>query len=243
VWAIAAAWVAAIGTQTTGVAGALHHHGLVEGGLPLAAALVLFILAWQVHIAAAMLPTSLPMIRLFATVAQAQRRLGLTKAAFLGGYVFIWTLFGAAAFLGDVQLHRLVHAWPWLSQHDWVLAGSTLIVAGAFQFSGLKQRCLSECRHPAVYISRHYRRGIVAAFRLGRDHGLFCLGCCWALMLVMFGAGVANLMWMAPLALIMLVEKTARDGDRLTAPVGCGLLALGALVLAHPSWLPSLLGE
>jgi predicted metal-binding membrane protein len=242
-WAIVGAWVLAIATQVTGTGRALHHHGLVEGGLPLAAALGLFLLAWQVHIAAAMLPTSLPLIRLFATVARPQPRPALTKAAFLSGYVLIWTLFGAAAFLGDVQLHHLVHAWPWLRQHEWVIAGSTLLVAGAFQFSGLKQRCLTECRHPAVYINRHYRRGLLGAFRLGRNHGLFCLGCCWALMLVMFGAGVANLMWMAPLALVMLIEKTARDGDRLAQPVGVGLLLLGMLVLAHPGWLPPVLGE
>jgi len=190
-----------------------------------------------------MLPTSLPMIQLFGRAAAAAPRRGAAKTAFLAGYLAIWSLSGGVAFLGDVQLHRLVHAWPWLDQHDWVIAGSTLLVAGAFQFSDLKQRCLSACRHPAAYLMRHYQRGLGSAFRMGTGHGLFCLGCCWALMLVMFGAGVANLIWMAPLALVMLVEKTARNGDRLSAPVGITLLALGALVLVHPAWLPSLLGS
>lgn len=237
-WLIAAAWGLAIVAEVSGTAPALHHHQLTHSRVPLAASLALFLLAWQVHIAAMMLPTSLPMIQLFGRAAASAPRPDVARNVFLAGYLAVWSLFGALAFLGDVGLHRLVHLWPWLSQHQWVIAGSTLLVAGAFQFSDLKQRCLSACRHPAAYLMRHYRRGIGAAFRMGLDHGLFCLGCCWALMLVMFGAGVANVTWMAPLALIMLVEKTAKHGDRLSAPVGVGLIALGVLVLTHPAWLP-----
>jgi predicted metal-binding membrane protein len=91
-------------------------------------------------------------------------------------------------------------------------------LAGVFQFSSMKDRCLDVCRRPAVYLHHHYRRGIGQAFRLGRGHGLFCLGCCWALMLVMFAVGMANLAWRAVLAGLMAYEKAGRHGRRL-APV------------------------
>ena len=114
-----------------------------------------------------------------------------------------------------------------------------IAAAGAFQFSSLKDRCLDQCRHPAAFLLRHYRRGAGEAFRLGRDHGLFCLGCCWALMLLMFAAGVANLMWMGLLTAVMVYEKVGRHGRRLAPIVGAALLAWSAFVLVHPAWLPS----
>jgi predicted metal-binding membrane protein len=117
-----------------------------------------------------------------------------------------------------------------------------LATAGAFQFSALKDRCLSECRHPAAFLLRHYRRGTGAAFTLGRRHGLLCAGCCWALMLLMFAAGVSNLWWMAALATLMLVERTSPAGTRVVPVAGVVLLACAALVLADPAWLPPLLG-
>ena len=112
------------------------------------------------------------------------------------------------------------------------------MLAGAFQFSDLKKKCLSECRNPGAFLLKHYRRGIGEAFRMGRGHGFFCLGCCWALMLVGFAVGVANLAWMAVLTLLMLFEKTGKGGERGVAPIGFGLIALGVLVLLNPSWLP-----
>jgi predicted metal-binding membrane protein len=113
------------------------------------------------------------------------------------------------------------------------------VLAGAFQFSKLKDRCLDHCRHPALFLLRHYRRGVGAGFRLGAFHGLFCLGCCWALMLVMFAVGIANLAWMAPLALLMLYEKAGRHGRRVVRPVGVLLIGLG---IAFFSGLASLAG-
>jgi predicted metal-binding membrane protein len=104
--------------------------------------------------------------------------------------------------------------------------------AGAFQFTKLKDKCLEECRHPGIYLMRHYRRGVGEAFKLGRGHGLFCLGCCWALMLLMFAAGLANLTWMAALAALMAYERIGRRGRDMTAPAGIALIALGVAVLA-----------
>ncbi|MEJ7568949.1 MAG: DUF2182 domain-containing protein [Gaiellaceae bacterium] len=236
--AIALAWAVALAAEASGTASALHHDGLLEGGVPRWAALVLFLASWQLMTAAMMLPSSLPLVRLFWAASRRREALG----AFLGGYVLVWFLFGLAAFAGDGLLHELVHALPALEQRPWLIAGGVLVTAGAFQFTSLKDACLDECRHPAVFLMRKYRRGTGAAFRLGRDHGVFCLGCCWALMLVMFAAGFANLAWMAVLAAVTAYEKIGRHGRTLTPVLGVALAGWGAVVLAHPAWLPSTLG-
>jgi predicted metal-binding membrane protein len=235
---IAFAWAVALAAQASGAASALHHDGLIEGGPPRWAALILFLLTWQLMTAAMMVPSSLPLVRLFW--AASQRREAL--AAFLGGYILVWSVFGLAAFAGDGVVHELVRALPWLEQRPWLIAGGVLVTAGAFQFTALKDACLDECRHPAFFLTRNYRRGTGAAFRLGRDHGIFCLGCCWALMLVMFAAGFANLAWMAVLAAVTAYEKIGRPGRALTPVLGIALAGWGAVVLAHPAWLPSALG-
>jgi predicted metal-binding membrane protein len=245
--AIALAWVVSIAAQSSGKAVLLNHGHLIEGGPfdappPLWLALPLFLVAWQMMVVAMMLPSSLPMIRLFRITSARQPRPGAVRASFLSGYLLVWAAFGAVAFLWDVAIHRLVDRTPWLEAHPWVIAGGALALAGAFQFSALKERCLTECRHPGVFLLEHYRRGVSGAFRLGRKHGQFCLGCCWALMLVMFAAGVANLWWMAALGALMFYEKVGRAGDRVTPLAGGALLAMAGLVLIHPSWLPSVMG-
>ena len=121
------------------------------------------------------------------------------------------------------------------------MGAATLGLAGAFQFSSLKDRCLTACRHPAAYLLRHYRRGPGAAFRLGWGHGLYCLGCCWALMLVMFAVGITDLRWMAALAALMAYEKIGRHGQAVAATAGVVALALALLVALHPAWMPPFL--
>jgi predicted metal-binding membrane protein len=235
VWAIAAAWAVAVAAEASGRGQALHHDALAGSGLPPLAALGLFLLAWQLMVVAMMLPASLPLVRLFDRVAANQPRPLPAKAAFLCGYAAVWTGFGAAAFAADLGVHRLVGRWEWLAARPSLLGGAVLLLAGGFQFSSLKDRCLRVCRHPAGYLLQHYRRGTGAAFRLGAGHGVFCVGCCWALMLVAFAAGVANLWWMAALTAITVFEKTGRGGRRGVRPIGLGLLVLGTLMLADPS--------
>jgi predicted metal-binding membrane protein len=240
--AIAVAWAMAIGAEISGRGSALHHDALIEGRLPYALALVLFLVAWQAMVAAMMVPSSLPLVRLFAAAAAGQPRPRAAMAAFLGGYAVVWTAFGWLAFVGDTMVHTTVDHTPWLQRHEWLIAGGTLALAGAFQLTPLKDRCLEVCRQPGAFLLRHYERGLPAAFRLGRRHGAFCLGCCWALMLLMFAAGVANLWWMAALTGLMAYEKTGRNGRRAVPLAGIALLACAALVLAHPHWLPPILG-
>jgi predicted metal-binding membrane protein len=232
VLAIGVAWVLAIGAQAGGRAGALGHDHLVEDGGVVA--LGLFLVAWQAMIAAMMLPSSLPLVRLFSAVSAQQERPGFALGAFLAGYAVVWSAFGAAALLLDAMVHEAVHRAPGLEARPWLVTGGILALAGAFQFSSLKDRCLNTCRHPAAYLLPRYRRGTGSAFRLGRDHGLFCLGCCWALMLLMFAAGVANLAWMAVLTAVMVYEKVGRHGRALTPVVGWALLGWAVLVLTTP---------
>ena len=240
--AIAVAWALAVGAEISGRGTALHHDALIEGNLPYALALVLFLVAWQAMIAAMMVPSTLPLLRLFSAAATGQPRPRTAVAAVLAGYALVWTAFGWLAFVGDTMVHATVDRTPWLQRHECLVAGVPLALAGAFQFSALKDRCLEVCRHPGAFLLRHYERGLPGALALGRRHGLYCLGCCWALMLLMFAAGVANLWWMAGLTALMVYEKTGTGGQRAVPVAGIALLVCAALVLAHPQWLPPLLG-
>lgn len=229
--AIAGAWAVALAAQAAGAASLLHHDALIEGGPPVWIALPLFLVAWQVMIAAMMLPSTLPLVRMFGAASSGQPRPGAAMAGFLGGYALVWSGFGAAAFVFDMGVHAAVDSSAWLGDHDWLLGGSVLALAGAFQFTELKDACLDKCRHPGHFLIRFYERGTAGGFRLGARHGLFCLGCCWALMLVMFSVGVASLGWMAVLTGLMVYEKTRPSGARSVPVTGYSLLAAGAAVL------------
>ena len=225
--AVAAAWVAAIAAQASGAASVVHHHDVLADGPPPAGAVLLFLAGWQVMIAAMMLPSSLPLVRMFAAASFPAPGRARAMAAFLGAYALVWATFGTLAFAADTGLHTVVSASPWLERHEWAVAPSVLLLAGAFQFTSLKDACLRSCRHPASFMHRHYKRGTAGAFKLGTRHGLFCVGCCWALMLVMFALGVASLIWMALLTALMVHEKTRPAGARTVPLTGVTLLALG----------------
>ena len=214
----------------------MHHDALVEDGPPVWMALGLFLVAWQVMIAAMMLPSSLPLMRIFAAASAGQRRPGAAMAGFLGGYALVWSAFGALAFLVDVGVHAAIDLSPWLEGRDWLLGGSVLALAGAFQFTKLKDACLDKCRHPGHFLIRFYERGPGGGFRLGARHGVFCLGCCWALMLVMFSVGVASLAWMAVLTALMVWEKTRPSGARSVPVTGIALLGAAAVVLPYSAY-------
>jgi predicted metal-binding membrane protein len=235
---IVSGWAFSIWAETTGAAAGLQHHSLyhaVAGGrLPLWAAVLQLAAAWQVMTAAMMLPSSLPMIRLYALTAQRGPSWKLSLLLFLLAYFAVWTAFAVPALVGDMGLHGLVHSWPWLDQHARLIPATTFALAAAWQLTPLKDACLRECRHPGPFLQRYYRRGPLAGLRLGLRHGLFCLGCCWALMLVMFAAGVAHLAWMGVVGLVMLAEKALPGGDRLSRPLGAVLAGLAVMALVVP---------
>lgn len=235
---MALAWALALAATLTNQQYLINHEYLLEESqLPVALALFIFLACWQVMTVGMMLPSSLPFIRMMAYASQKQRRSRVVQAAFLAGYALVWTAFAVAAFMGDAFIHQLVDSWPWLAAHAWIIGASTFTIAGVFQFSPLKERCLKACNTPFGFFARYYRQGVGAAWRLGLRHGMFCLGCCWALMLVMFGVGVGNLAWMAALAGVMTIEKAVPGGRRLSPVVGIVMLLLAVLWVVHPAWL------
>jgi predicted metal-binding membrane protein len=240
--AIALAWLAALAAQSTGAGALLHHDALIEDGPAMWVALPLFLLAWQLMVAAMMLPSSLPLVRLFAAAAAEQPRPRAALTGFLGGYALVWSAFGGLAFVFDGGIHAAVAASPWLHEHEWLLGGSVLVLAGAFQFTKLKNACLDTCRHPAAFMLRFYERGTAGGFRLGARHGVFCVGCCWALMLVMFAVGVANVLWMALLTAVMVHEKTRPLGSRTVPVTGIALLAAGSTALLYSAYAAGAFG-
>jgi predicted metal-binding membrane protein len=234
-WAVAAgAWaLLLVGWARGWSALADHHHLLADRGGLRADDLVAFLLAWQVMVAAMMLPTSLPMIALVARATRSQPHPRLALAVFVGAYLVVWTAFAAAALMGDAAVHAAAHALPWLGAREGVIAGAILTGAGAFQFSPLKRRCLDACRNALHFVWRYYERGLGGAWRLGVRHAAFCLGCCWALMLVMFAVGVGHLAWMVVLSGVMLVEKTSAWGRRLVPFAGVVLITHGASIVVR----------
>jgi len=235
--AIALGWALALAAQLSGNAELLSHDWLLAGELSIGDAFALHLGAWQAMVAAMMLPTALPLIRMFAAAARGQRRPGVAVASLTAGYLAVWGAFGAVAFGADLGLHAALEASATLAAAEWAVGGIVLATAGAFQFTGLKDACLRQCRHPGPFLMHHYRRGCSGAFALGARHGAFCVGCCWALMLIMFAVGVANLIWMALLTAVMVHEKTRPRGREGVPVTGIALLAAAAIVLPYSAYM------
>ncbi|CAN5802498.1 MAG: DUF2182 domain-containing protein [Chloroflexota bacterium] len=244
IWgAVVAAWTVTLLLVATGGSDYIVDHDAVlespRFAWPLT--ILLFIATWQLMTAAMMLPSSLPMMNIFLRVSQQQERSRFVFGVFMLGYFAVWTGFAVAALVNDAGVHWLVDTFPALGNRPWMISGSVLVLAGVFQFTPLKERCLDECRDPLSFIWRFYARGPMAAWKLGLRHGLFCLGCCWALMLTMFAVGMGSLVWMTTLAGIMVIEKVTRYGNRLATPIGVILIAWGVLVVLDLEWLPAFL--
>ena len=205
---------------------------------PVALQGTLYIAGWLLMIIAMMLPTSLPLLdafrRMTAQRADHYRLVALVIASYLG----VWLAFGVVAHLFDFGLHEAFHHVGWLQANPWLFGAAPLLVAGAFQFSALKHRCLERCRAPVGFVIQHWRGGNPArqALALGAHHGLFCVGCCWALMLLMFAVGTGSVGWMLALGAVMAAEKNLPWGRRLSAPLGVALLAWGALIVIDHGW-------
>jgi len=229
IWAVAGAcWAATfLLTLSGGIEGGAHDHLIEESTAPLPVRLGSFLAVWLVMIGAMMLPTTVAMARLFTAVSANQLRPLPGRAAFYASYLIVWSGFALVALAGDTRVHWAVDHSTWLAAHTPVILGGSLVLAGAYQLSPLKNACLRACRTPMATIGRFYRRGAAGGWRVGPAHALNCLGCCWALMLVMFATGVGSLAWMLGLAAVMLAEKTSRYGERLVRPVAVVLIAAG----------------
>jgi predicted metal-binding membrane protein len=195
---------------------------------------LVYALAWLVMITAMMLPTTLPLLSIFNRVTASRADAGGLMARVVAGYAVAWLGFGLLAHGLDSVLHLIAGNLEWLVARSELVGAAVLVGAGAFQFSALKYRCLERCRTPFAFINErwHGRRPSREAFRIGFDHGVFCVGCCWALMLVMFVVGMGNLGWMLLLAAAMAAEKNLPWGRRLRTPIGLGLIAWGGTLAA-----------
>jgi len=187
---------------------------------------------WAVMMVGMMLPSAAPAILLYAMVmrnsAGAEAPVARTYA-FAGGYVLAWTAFSLAATLLQWALAELALLSPMMESASPALGAALLITAGLYQWTPLKQACLTNCRSPVAFLSRHARPGVGGALRLGVHHGLYCVGCCWALMLLLFAGGVMSLLWIGAITIFVLLEKLAPFG------VQGGRLS-GALLVAAGVW-------
>jgi predicted metal-binding membrane protein len=207
----------------------LHHEGVgVDTSVAVGAAA--FTLGWTLMIVAMMLPSSVPLVVTFAALVARRAQPGRLVALLLLGYLLVWAGFGFVAWAADRAVHAGVDAFPWLAAHPQLILGATLLVAGLWQFSPLRDRCLDECRSPLGFVLNRWR-GVSErreALAMGLAHGAFCVGCCWSLMLVMFGVGISSLTAMLVLGGLTAVEKNLPQGRRLTRPLGV-ILVLAAV--------------
>jgi len=187
---------------------------------------------WVVMMVAMMLPGAAPMVLTYAALQRHHRQPAPPHAAtalFTLGYLVVWIGFALLAAVLQWRLDAMALLSPAMASANAVLAGGVLMVAGTYQFSAPKSRCLVRCRSPVEFLTRHHRSGPLT---LGLRHGLYCLGCCWALMLLLFVGGVMNLAWVGAIALFVLIEKTVPAGPWLGRATGAGLVLWGGWALA-----------
>jgi len=188
---------------------------------------------WTVMMAGMMLPSAAPALLLFIRVVRSHdaAHAPLRAYCFLSGYLLVWTAFSLAATLLQLLLGALLYLSPMMQLRGRMMSGALVLLVGAYQLTPIKRSCLTTCRAPAAFLARYYRPGNGAAFSLGLRHGVDCVGCCWALMLLLFVAGVMNLVAVAAIAVFVLLEKVmplGAQGGRLSGwlLITCGLLLL-----------------
>jgi predicted metal-binding membrane protein len=198
-------------------------------------ALMMFVM-WAVMMAAMMIPSAAPMILLHAAILRKRndgQPSGGATCAFAAGYLAVWIGFSALATGTQWGLEQAALLSPMMASTSPYLGAALLIAAGLYQMTNLKEVCLKHCRSPIHFISDHWRKGTGGAFRMGLDHGVYCVGCCWVLMALLFVGGVMNLLWIAALSAFVLVEKLAPRG-LLAGRIGGGLMILVGLWLLIP---------
>jgi predicted metal-binding membrane protein len=189
---------------------------------------------WIAMMVAMMLPSAAPMILLFAVIDRNRPEAGSAIGAtglFAFGYLVVWAGFSIAATAAQWELQQAALLSPAMEIGSATTAGFLLLLAGVYQLTPLKQACLRQCRSPLDFLTRYWRAGSIGALGLGLRHGLFCLGCCWAVMALLFAVGVMNLRWVAALTLFVLLEKILPHGRFLGRAGGVGLVLCGGAIL------------
>ena len=198
-----------------------------------AAEFALMFAMWAIMMIGMMTPSVAPMVLLYARVCRQAAATGRSLVSawwFFGGYLVTWSIFSLAATLGQWALERAALLTGTMTLAGSAFGAALLLAAGCYQLTPLKRACLSQCQSPLVFIQRHggFRRTARGALALGLRHGAYCVGCCWALMLLLFAAGIMNAIWLAGLAMFVLLEKLLA-GSRLVSYLGGAILILGAL--------------
>ena len=191
---------------------------------------VLNLAIWWAMMPGMMLPSAAPMILTFATINRHKRERGqlfVPAIVFTSGYVIAWGLFGVFATLADWGLERAALISPMTGKLSPLLGAIVVTAAGAYQLTPLKSVCLTHCRSPFDFVLNHWREGSAGALRMGVEHGLYCLGCCWFLMALLFAAGIMSLLWMAVITVVIFVEKLLPAGQWIARASGAAMLGFG----------------
>jgi predicted metal-binding membrane protein len=201
-----------------------------------------FLALWVVMMVAMMFPTAAPMILTFHHIQTTKRERGqpfVSTWIFVAAYLVIWTAFGGLAFLGATLAQIMATSIALPPDIAARVGGTVLILAGLYQLSPLKHLCLSKCRTPLSFLLSSWRDGVDGAVRMGLTHGMYCLGCCWLLFVILFPLGMMNVAMMALITLVIFAEKTLPRGRRIGQVAAAALLIYGGLVLAVPALLPT----
>ncbi len=210
--------------------------GVAGGGshahAPLLVTALLYVGGWLLMTAAMMLPTTIALLEVFRRLTRRRADTGRLLSLVIVGYLSVWLMFGIVAHFMDWGISELVRQSAWLGLNGWVLGAIVLGIAGVFQFTDLKYRCLDQCRAPLSFVLRHWRgrNAQQQALAIGMHHGAYCVGCCWALMLLMFVVGTGSVGWMLMLAAVMAAEKNLPGGRVISKPLG-GFLIAGAVIV------------
>ena len=196
---------------------------------------VLLFLMWWIMMVAMMTPSAVPLLMLFTAVKRqgqdGHRAVGYT-GFLLFGYLLTWALFSAVATVLQWGLQEVgVLSGPMMVIKSQIVAGGLMVLVGIYQFTAIKNACLTRCRAPAQFIAQHHSPGSTGALKLGMHHGVYCLGCCWALMALLFVGGVMNLYWIAGLTLYVLLEKGLPQGKYISRLAGGGLIVAGVYLV------------
>ena len=195
-----------------------------------------YVFGWVLMTTAMMLPTTLPLLEAYRRLTLRCSNQWFLMLLVVSGYLGVWLLFGIAAHGLDHGLHALLRQQGWFVSNGWAFGAGVFCIAGLFQFSSIKHRCLEKCRSPLGFVLRHWGRTDKRrqAWLLGLDHGIYCVGCCWALMLLMFVLASGNIGWMLLLGAVMAAEKNTPVGNRLSIPLGSALIiGAAAMVIAN----------
>jgi predicted metal-binding membrane protein len=193
-----------------------------------------FLIAWTAMMAAMMLPAVLPVVRRYAHAADGNTTPAVT---FVAAYLALWSATGIPAFVAWSRLHEpMAHPYPWVGR----LAGAVAVAAGLYQLTPLKATCLRHCGSPIPLWGGNHLDRAARAFLAGGRYGIFCLGSCWMLFVLLIALGTMQLAWMLALSVVIWLERLATIGDRLTLMTAAMLITLGVLLLVHPAFVTHL---